>query len=40
VKKIEGEIRRKRGKFFIASREEGNNRERAREVYCPQDYYE
>jgi len=35
---IEGEIRGKRGKFSLASGEEGNNREKAREVYCPQDY--
>jgi len=35
---IEGEIRRKRGKFSLASGEEANNREKAREVYCPQDY--
>jgi len=35
---IEGEIRRKRGKFSLASGEEGNNREKAREGYCPQDY--
>jgi len=34
---IEVEIGRKRGKFAIASGEEAN-REKAREVYCPQDY--
>jgi len=36
VKKIliEGE----RGEFTLASGEEANNREKAREVYCPQDY--
>jgi len=28
----------KRGKFAIASGEEANNREKAREVYSPQDY--
>jgi len=27
-----------RGKFALASGEEANNRERAGEVYCPQDY--
>jgi len=27
-----------RGKFALASGEEANNREKAREVYCPQDY--
>jgi len=30
--------RGKRGKFALALREEANNREKAREVYCPQDY--
>jgi len=35
---IEGEIGGKRGKFALASGEEANNREKAREVYCPQDY--
>jgi len=37
VKKIliEGEIR---GKFAPASGEEANIREKARQVYCPQDY--
>jgi len=30
--------RGKRGKFALASGEEANNREKAREVYCPQDY--
>jgi len=34
----EGEIGGKRGKFALASGEEANNREKAREVYCPQDY--
>jgi len=32
---IEGEIG---GKFALASGEEANGREKAREVYCPQDY--
>jgi len=27
-----------KGKFALASGEEANNREKAREVYCPQDY--
>jgi len=27
-----------RGKFAPASGEEANNRKKAREVYCPQDY--
>jgi len=27
-----------RGKFALASGEEANNREKARDVYCPQDY--
>jgi len=34
-------IEGKRGKFALASGEAGeeaNNREKAREVYCPQDY--
>jgi len=35
---IEGEIGGKRGKFSLASGEEANIREKAREVYCPQDY--
>jgi len=35
---IEGEIGGKRGKFALASGEEANNREKAGEVYCPQDY--
>jgi len=35
---IEGEIQRKRGMFALASGEEANSREEAREVYCPQDY--
>jgi len=30
--------RGKRGRFALASGEEANNREKAREVYCPQDY--
>jgi len=36
----EGEIGGQRGKFALAlaSGEEANNREKAREVYCPQDY--
>jgi len=40
VKKIviEGEIGGKRGMFALASGEEANNREKAREGYCPQDY--
>jgi len=40
VKKIviEGEIEGKGGKFALASREEAKKREKAREVYCPQDY--
>jgi len=40
VKKIliEGDVGGKRGKFVLASGEEANNREKAREVYCPQDY--
>jgi len=29
---------RKEGKFALASGEEANIREKAREVYCPQDY--
>jgi len=39
VKKIliEGGIGGKGGKFALASGEEANNREKAREVYCPQD---
>jgi len=28
-----------KGEFVLASGEEANNREKAREVYCPQDYY-
>jgi len=28
----------KGGKFALATGEEANNREKAREVYCPQDY--
>jgi len=35
---IEGEIGGKLGKFARASGEEANSREKAREVYCPQDY--
>jgi len=35
---IEGEIGRKGGFFALASGEEANNREKARDVYCPQDY--
>jgi len=35
---IKGEVGGKRGKFTPASGEEANNREKAREVYCPQDY--
>jgi len=35
---IEGEIGGRRGKFALASWEEANNKEKAREVYCPQDY--
>jgi len=31
-------IRGNRGKFALASGEEAINREKAREVYCPQDY--
>jgi len=27
-----------KGEFALASGEEANNREKAREVYCPQDY--
>jgi len=27
-----------KGMFALASGEEANNREKAREVYCPQDY--
>jgi len=27
-----------RGKFALTSGKEANNREKAREVYCPQDY--
>jgi len=40
VKKIliEGEIGGKGGKFALASGAEANNREKNREVYCPQDY--
>jgi len=40
VKKIliEREIGGKRGKYALASAEDANNREKAREVYCPQDY--
>jgi len=40
VKKIliEGEIGGRRGKFALASGEAAGNREKAREVYCPQDY--
>jgi len=32
-----GELGGKGGTFALASREEANNREEAREVYCPQD---
>jgi len=35
---IEVEIGGKGGKFALATGEEANNREKAREVYCPQDY--
>jgi len=35
---IEGEIRGKSGMFALASGEEANNREKAGQVYCPQDY--
>jgi len=28
-----------KGKLALASGEEANNREKAREVYCPQDHY-
>jgi len=35
---IEGEIGGKGRYFTLASGEEANNREKAREVYCPQDY--
>jgi len=33
-----GKFGGKRGSFPLDSGEEGNNREKAREVYCPQDY--
>jgi len=32
---IEGEIGGKGGLYALPSREEANNREKAREVYCP-----
>jgi len=35
---IEGEIGEKRGKFALVSGKEANIREKARLVYCPQDY--
>jgi len=35
---VEGETGGKRGKFALASGEEANNREKVREVCCPQDY--
>jgi len=35
---IEGEIAVKEGKCALAPGEEVNNREKARGVYCPQDY--
>jgi len=35
---MKGEVVWKRGKFALASGEEANNREKARKVYCPQDY--
>jgi len=35
---IKGEVGGKGRKFALASGEESNNREEAREVYCPQDY--
>jgi len=39
VKKISSrEKLGERGKFALASGEEANNREKAGEVYCPQDY--
>jgi len=40
VKKIltEGEKGGKWGKFALASGEDANIREKARKVYCPQDY--
>jgi len=31
-------IREEKGEVCLASGEEANNREKAREVYCPQDY--
>jgi len=34
----QGEVGGKGGTFALASGEEANNREKAREVYCPQDY--
>jgi len=39
VKKIviEGDIGGKGGKFALASGEYANNREKAREVFCPQE---
>jgi len=35
---IKGEVGGKGGKFALASGEEAYNREKAPEVYCPQDY--
>jgi len=35
---IEGGKGGKRRKFALVSGEEANNREKAHEVYCPQDY--
>jgi len=35
---IEGEVGGKVGKFALASGEEANNRKKACEVYCQQDY--
>jgi len=35
---MKGEVGGKGGKFALASGEEANNRVKAREVYCPQDY--
>jgi len=37
-KKSRGRLVLKGGKFALASGEEANNRDKAREVYCPQDY--
>jgi len=38
MKKFSSKLVGKGGKFALATGEETNNREKAREVYCPQDY--